>query len=62
MSHEEAKELKPLNTGPLKVLTEDDPEDAITYINELPKTSGSPSPNQNIWFPTLGDPTTHTPI
>ena len=43
MSPEEAKELKPLNTAALKVLTEDDSEDAIIYINELLKTSDQPS-------------------
>ena len=53
------------NTAALKVLTEDDSEDAIIYINELLKTSEKPSHNQNFWFPTPdnpGDPTTHTPI
>ena len=65
MSPEEAKELKPLNTAALKVLTEDDSEDAILYINELLKTSDQPSQSQNFWFPTPdnpGDPSTHTPI
>ena len=65
MSPEEAKELKPLNTAALKVLTEDDSEDAIVYINELLKTSDKASNNQNFWFPTPndpGDPNTHTPI
>ena len=65
MSPEEAKELKPLNTAALKVLTEDDSEDAIVYINELLKTSDKASNNQNFWFPTPndpGDPSTHTPI
>ena len=65
MSPEEAKELRPLNTAALKVLTEDDSEDAIVYINELLKTSDTPSNNQNFWFPTPdnpGDPKTHTPI
>ena len=65
MSPEEAKELKPLNTTALTVLTEDDSEDAIVYINELLKTSDKPSNNQNFWFPTPddpGDPNTHTPI
>ena len=65
MSPEEAKELKPLNTAALKVLTEDDSEDAIVYINELLKSSDKTSNNQNFWFPTLndpGDPNTHTPI
>ena len=65
MSPEEAKELKPLNTAALKVLTEDDSEDAIIYINELLKTSDQPSHSQNFWFPTPdnpGDPNTHTPI
>ena len=65
MSPEEAKELKPINTASLEVLTEDDSEDAVIYINELLKTAESPSPNQRFWFPTPdnpGDPTTHTPI
>ena len=65
MSPEEAKELKPLNTAALKVLTKDDSEDAILYINELLKTSDQPSYNQNFWFHTPdnpGDPNTHTPI
>ena len=65
ISPEEAKELKPLNTAALNVLTEDDSEDAIVYINELLKTSDKPSNNQNFWFPTPndpGDPNTHTPI
>ena len=65
MSPEEAKELKPLNTAALKVLTEDDSEDAILYMNELLKTSDQPSQSQNFWFPTPdnpGDPSTYTPI
>ena len=65
MSPEEAKELKPLNTAALKVLSEDDSEDAIVYINELLKFSDKASNNQNFWFPTPndpGDPNTHTPI
>ena len=64
MSPEEAKELKPLNTAALKVLTEDDSEDAEVYINELLNTTDKPSNNQNFWFPTPedpGDPNTHTP-
>ena len=65
LSPEEAKELRPLNTAALKVLTEDDSEEALVYINELLKTSEKPSNNQNFWFPTPdnpGDPSTHTPI
>ena len=65
MSPEEAKEFKPHNTAALKVLTENDSEDTIIYINELLKTSEKPSNNQNFWFPTPdnpGDPNTHTPI
>ena len=65
MSPEEAKELRPLNTTALKVLTGDDSEDAIVYLNELLKTSDKPSNNQNFWFSTPdnpGDPKTHTPI
>ena len=58
MSLEEAKELKPLITAALKVLTEDDSEDAIIYVNELLKTTESPSPNQSIWFPTPDNPGT----
>ena len=61
LSPEEAKELKPLNSAALKVLAEDDSEDAMVYINELLKTSEKPSHNQNFWFPTP-DPATHTPI
>ena len=65
MSPEEVKELKPLNTAALKVLTQDDSEDAIVYINELLKTSDKPSNNKIFWFPTPdnpGDPNTHRPI
>ena len=65
MLPEEAKEMKPLNTAALRVLSENDSEDAFTYINTLLKTSDSPSPNQKFWFPTPdnpGDPTSHTPI
>ena len=65
MSPEEAKELKPLNTAALKVLTEDDSEDSIVHVNELLKTSDITTNNQNFWFPTPddpGDPNTHTPI
>ena len=65
MSPEEAKELKPLNTAALEVLTEDDSEDPVIYINELLKTSDKPFNNQNFWFPTPDnprDPSTHTPI
>ena len=63
MSPEEAKELKPLNTAALKVLTEDDSEDAIVYINELLKTSDKPS-NKTSGSPpdNPGDPNTDTPI
>ena len=65
MSPEEAKELKPLNTAALKVLTEGNSEDAIIYFIQLLKTSDKSSNNQNFWFPTPenpGDPGTHTPI
>ena len=65
LSPEGAKDLKPLNTAALKVLAEDDSEDAMVYINELLKTPEKPSHNQNFWFPTPdhpGDPATHTPI
>ena len=51
MSSEEAKDLKPLNTAALKVLTEDDSEDTIIYVNELPKTSDSPSQTKTSGFP-----------
>ena len=47
------------------MLTEDDSEDAIVYINELLKPSDKTCNNQNFWFPTPndpGDPNTHTPI
>ena len=43
MSPKKAKELKPINTSTLKVLTEDDSEDTIIYINELLKTSEKPN-------------------
>ena len=56
MSREEAKELKQLNTAALKVLTEDDSEDSILYINELLKTSDQLSNNQNFWFPKPDNP------
>ena len=65
MSPEEAKELEPLNTAALKVLTEDDTEDVIIHINELLKTSDKLSTNHNFWFLTPDnhrDPNTHTPI
>ena len=65
MSPEEPKELKPLNTAALKVLPEDDSEDAITYINALLQTSDKPSNNRKFWFPTPDNPvdtSTHTPI
>ena len=65
MSPEDAKELKPLNTAALKVLTEVDSEDAKVYINELLKTSDKTSKKPKFWFPTPndpGDPNTHTPI
>ena len=61
ISSEEAIELKPLNTAALKVLTEDDSEDAIIYINECLKTSDKPSNNQNFWFPHQTIPETLTP-
>ena len=66
MSREEAKELTPLHTAAAKVLTEEYSVNAIIYINELLKTSDSPSPNKNFWFPrkepdNQGGPTTHHP-
>ena len=57
MSPEKAKELKPLNTAALKVLTEDDSEDAIVYINELLKLLTKPPTTKTFGSPrqmTLG--------
>ena len=47
------------------MLARDDLGDAITYVNELLKTSDKPSANPNDLFLTLenqGDPNPHTPI
>ena len=61
----EAKNIKPLSTAALKVLTEDDSEQALEYVNELLKTTEKPETTQQFWFPTLnnpGDPSTHTRV
>ena len=61
----EAKNIKPLSTAALKVLTEDDSEQALEYVNELLKTTKKPETSQQFWFPTPdnpGDPSTHTPV
>ena len=65
LSPQEAKQLHPLNSAALKVLAEDDSEQALEYVNELLKSSEKPQTVQNFWFPTPenpGDPSTHTPI
>ena len=61
----EAKNIKPLSTAALKILTEDDSEQALDYVNELLKTTEKPETSQQFWFPTPdnpGDPSTHTPV
>ena len=61
----EAKNIKPLSTAALKVLTEDDSEQALEYVHELLKTTEKPETTQQFWFPTPdnpGDPSTHTPV
>ena len=48
-----------------KILTEDDSEQALEYVNELLKTTEKPETTQQFWFPTPdnpGDPSTHTPV
>ena len=65
LSPQEAKQLHPLNSAALKVLAEDNTEQALEYVNELLKSSEKPQTTQNFWFPTPdnpGDPSTHTPI
>ena len=65
LSPQEAKQLHPLNSAALKVLAEDNPKQALEYVNELLKSSEKPQTAQNFWFPTPdnpGDPSTHTPI
>ena len=61
----EAKNIKPLSTAALKVLTEDDSEQAIEYVNELLKTTEKLETTQQFWFPTPDNPdnpSTHTPV
>ena len=61
----EAKNIKPLSTAALKVLSEDDSEKAIEYVNELLKTMEKPETTQQFRVPTPdnpGDPSTHTPV
>ena len=61
----EAKNFKPLSTAAIKVLTEDDSEQALEYVNELLKTTEKPETTQQFWFPTTdnpGDPSSHTPV
>ena len=65
LSPQEAKQLHPLNSAALKVLAEDNTEQALEYVNELLKSYEKPQTAQNFWFPTPdkpGDPSTHTPI
>ena len=65
LSPQEAKQLHPLNSAFLKVLAEDNTEQALEYVNELLKSSEKPQTTQNFWFPTPdnpGDPSTHTSI
>ena len=65
LSPQEAKQLHPLNSAALKVLAEDNTEQASEYVNELLKSSEKPQTTQNFWFPTPnnpGDPASHTPI
>ena len=65
LSPQEAKQLHPLNSAALKVLAEDNTEQALEYVNELLKSSEKPQTTQNFWFPTPdnpGDPASHTPI
>ena len=61
-SPNEAKNIKPLSTAALKVLTEDDSEQALQYVNELLKTTEKLETAQQFSFPTPdnpGDPSTH---
>ena len=61
----EAKNIKPIPIAALKILTEDDSEQALEYVNELLKTTEKPETTQQFWFPTPdnpGDPSTHTPV
>ena len=65
LSPQEAKQLDPLNSAALKVLAEDNTQQALEYVNGLLKLSEKPQTSQNFWFPTPdnpGDPSTHTPI
>ena len=47
LSPQEAKQLHPLNSAALKVLAEDDSEQALEYVNELLKSSEKPQTVQN---------------
>ena len=61
----EAKNIKPLSTAAIKVLTENDSEQALEYVNELLKTTEKPETCEQFWFPTpakAGDPSTDTPV
>ena len=61
----ETKNIKPLSTGALKVLTEDDSEQALEFVKELLITTEKPETSQQFWFPTPsnpGDPSTHTSV
>ena len=61
----EAENIKLFSAAALKVLTEDDSEQALEYVNELLKTTEKPETSQQFWFPTPdnpGDPSTHTPV
>ena len=65
LSPQEAKQLHPLNSAALKVLADDNTEQALEYVNELLKSSEKQQTVQSCWFPTPdnpGDPSTHTPI
>ena len=65
LSPQEAKQLHPLNSAALKVLAEDNTEQALEYVKEPLKSSEKPQTTQHFWFPTPdnpGDPATHTPI
>ena len=61
----EAKNIKPISIAALKILTEDDSEQALEYVNELLKTTEKPETTQQFWFPTPDnpeDPSTHTTV
>ena len=61
----EAKNLKPVNPIAIKILAEDDSEQAHAYVNELMKEPTRNHETSQYWFPTPEDPgneSTHTPI